>query len=105
MEIIDKATKLERVKKRVEDLKKFYKHVAVFVVVHVFFIGRRIFRDIDFGDSIFEAFTDISNYRLFFWWTIILILHAVKTYRFDFLFGKDWENRKIKEEMDKQENR
>jgi hypothetical protein len=102
MEIIDKNKKLEKAKKRVEQLKKFYKHVAFYVVITAFFIGRRIYKDISYGDSIFEAFTDISNYRLFFWWTVILILHGLKTYRFDFFFSKDWEERKIKEEVNKQ---
>jgi hypothetical protein len=104
MEIIDKANKLERAKKRVEELKKFYKHVAFFIVIHAFFIGRRIYKDIEYGDSVIEAFTDISNYRLFFWWSVILVLHGLKTYRFDFFFGKNWEERKIKEEMNKNKN-
>ena len=104
MEIIDKANKLERAKKRVDELKKFYKHVAFFIVINGFFIGRRIYKDIEYGDSVFEAFTDISNYRLFFWWSVILVLHGLKTYRFDFFFGKNWEERKIKEEMNKNKN-
>ena len=102
MEIIDKNKKLERAKKRVEQLKKFYKHVAFYVVIHAFFIGRRIYKDISYGDSIFEALTEMSNYRLFFWWTVILIVHGLKTYRFEFFFSKDWEERKIKEEVNKQ---
>jgi hypothetical protein len=104
MEILDKNKKLEKAKKRVEQLKKFYKHVAFYVVINAFFICRRIYKDISYGDSIFEAFTDLSNYRLFFWWTVILILHGLKTYRFDFLFSKGWEERKIKEEVNKQNN-
>lgn len=102
MEVINK--KLEKAKKHVEQLRKFYKHVAFYVVINAFFIGRRIYNDISFGDSAFESFTNIDNYRLFFWWGIILILHGLKTYRFDVLFGKDWEKRKIKEEVDKQNN-
>ena len=97
MEIIDKVNKFERAKKRVEELKKFYKHVAFYSVIHLFFIGRRIYKDIEYGDSVIETFTDISNYRLFFWWSVILILHALRTYRFNFLFSKNWEERKINE--------
>jgi hypothetical protein len=104
MEIIDKANKLERAKKRVEALKSFYKHLAFYIVINGFFIGRRIYKDIEYGDSIIDAFTDISNYRLFFWWSIILILHAINTFKFDFLFGKNWERRKIEEEMNKHKN-
>ena len=104
MEVIDRANKLKRVKKRVEELKKFYKHLAFYIVITGIFIGRRIYKDIEYGNSFIEAFTDISNYRLFFWWTVILVLHGVSINRFDFLFGKNWEERKIKEEMNKNKN-
>lgn len=104
MEVIDKKSKFERAKKRVDELKKFYKHLAFYIVINGFFIGRRIFKDIEYGDTFVEAFTAISNYRLFFWWGIILIFHGLNTFSFDFFFGKKWEQRKIKEEMNKNIN-
>lgn len=101
METHDKENKYLRAKKRVEELKQFYKHAAFYIVINGFFIVRRIYKDIEYGDSVIEALTDFSNYRLFFWWGIILIFHGINTFRFDFFFGKNWEDRKIKEEMDK----
>ena len=103
MEIKGMNDKYIKAKKRVEDLKQFYKHVAVYVIISAFFIGRRIYKDIEYGDAIIEAFTDLSNYRLFFWWSVILILHGLNVYKFNF-FSKNWEERKVKEEMDKQNN-
>ena len=105
MEVFDKKNKFVRAKKRVDELKRFYKHLAFYIIINGFFIGRRIFNDIEHGDPFFEAITDVSNYRLFFWWSLILIFHGFNTYRFNLFFGKDWEKRKIKEEIDKQENR
>ena len=105
MEIVDKVSKLEKAKKRVAELKGFYKHLAFYVIINGFFIGRRIYKDIVYGDSFIEAITEISNYRLFFWWGIILAFHAINVFKFDFLFGKNWENRKIEEEMNKYKNR
>ena len=93
-----------KAKKRVEMLKGFYKHAAFYIIINGFFIGRRIYSDISYGDSLIEAFTDLSNYRLFFWWGVVLLLHAINVYKFNF-FGKKWEERKIKEEMDKFNNR
>lgn len=104
MKVIEKANKFERAKKRVEELKKFYKHVALYIFVNAFFIARRIYKDIEYGDSYWEAFTDLGNYNLFFWWGVFLIFHGVKTLRINF-FSKDWEQRKIKEEMNKNNNR
>jgi len=93
-----------KAKKRVEELKGFYKHVAVYVVINGFFIGRRIYLDISYGDSFIDAFTEISNYRLFFWWGIGLLIHGLNTYRYRF-FSKNWEERKIQEEMNKENQR
>ena len=93
-----------KAKNRVEALKGFYKHFAVYVIINAFFIGRRIYRDIEYGDSFIEAFTDFSNYRFFFWWGIALAIHAVNVYKFNF-FSKNWEDRKIQEEMNKDNKR
>ena len=104
MEFIDKQSKFEKAKKRVEKIKKFYKHLTFYIIINGFFIGRRIFNDITHGDSIFEALTELANYRLFFWWGVILIFHGLNTFSFNAVFGKDWEKRKIKEEMNKHKN-
>jgi hypothetical protein len=103
MEAKNRGDKYIKAKKRVEELKGFYKHFAVYAVINGFFIIRRIYLDISYGDSWLEAFTEISNYRLFFWWGIGLIIHGLNTYKYSF-FSKNWEQRKIKEEMDKQNN-
>ena len=93
--------KYVRAKKRVEDIKSFYKHLTLYLIVNFIFIGRRIYKDIFYGDSIFEAFTDLSNYNFFFWWGVVLIFHAIGTFGIPNLFSKDWEERKIKELMNK----
>lgn len=94
--------KYARAKKRIEDIKGFYKHLTFYLLLNFIFIGYRIYRDIDRGDGVLEAFTDISNYRFFFWWGLILIFHAVGTFGIANLFSKSWEERKIKELMDKE---
>ena len=66
METKDRTDKYIKAKKQVENIKGFYKHAAFYIVINLFFIGRRIYKDIEYGDSVFEAFTEISNYRLFF---------------------------------------
>lgn len=88
-----------RAKKRIEDIKSFYKHLSFYLVVNLFFIGRRIYKDIQYGDSFIEAFTDLDNYNFFFWWGVVLIFHAVGTFGIPNLFSKEWEDRKIKEYM------
>jgi hypothetical protein len=104
METNNRNDKYIRAKKRVEALKGFYKHFAFYLVINGFFIGRRIYLDLYNGDSFLDAFTEISNYRLFFWWGIVLTFHAINVYKFNF-FGKNWEERKIQEEMNKDNNK
>ena len=97
----DKAYR--RAKKRVKDLKEFYKHFLLYFLVNAIFIGRRIYKDIDQGDPWVEAFTDRVNYDLFFWWGIRLIIHAATVFIAPNILSKEWEERKIKEQMEKNE--
>ena len=101
MESKSNSEKYIKAKKRIEDIKSFYKHLVVYILVNLFFIGRRIYKDVQYGDSLIDALTDISNYRLFFWWGLIVIFHAISTFDIVNLFSKDWEERKIKEYMNK----
>ena len=44
MENKEMSDKYLKAKKRVEDLKSFYKHFAFYIIINGFFIGRRIFK-------------------------------------------------------------
>ncbi|WP_420553159.1 2TM domain-containing protein [Tenacibaculum aiptasiae] len=101
MDSKQQSDKYIKARKRVEDIKKFYKHLTFYILINLVFIGYRIFKDIDYGSTFVEAFTDISNYKIFFWWGVILILHGVSVFGKDVLFNKEWEERKVKEYMDK----
>ncbi|MGB0891405.1 MAG: 2TM domain-containing protein [Flavobacteriaceae bacterium] len=97
---INNSEKYIRAQKRVEEIKQFYKHLMVYLVINFFFIGRRIYKDVVYrDDTLIEALFDMSNYRFFFWWGVILVLHGLKVFGTQNLFSKDWEDRKIKEYM------
>ncbi|MGG6230552.1 2TM domain-containing protein [Tenacibaculum sp. SDUM215027] len=100
MEIFNKEEQYIRAQKRVEEIKKFYKHLVVYILINLVFIGRRIYKDIVYrGESIFDAFLDLHNYRFFFWWGVIVFLHGFSVFAKGKLFSKKWEERKIKEYM------
>ena len=95
------SEKYKKVKKRIDEIKKFYKHFSVYLIINLFFIGRRIYKDIVRGDSVIEALTDLSNYNFFFLWGIGLIIHGIVVFGAPKIFSKDWEDRKINELMNK----
>ena len=83
-----------RAKKKVDSLIGFYWHFAVYVVVNVFLI---ILIGVNAG------FNGFGPYATAVFWGIGLLFHFLSVFGPDFFFGKDWEKRKIKEFMDKEE--
>ncbi|GFD82760.1 histidine kinase [Alteromonas sp. KUL156] len=102
METINREQQYIRAQKRVDEIKKFYKHLVFYILINLIFIVRRIYKDIVYGDeSVMEAFLDVNNYNLFFWWGVIVFLHGFNVFSKGKLFSKKWEERKIKEYMNK----
>jgi hypothetical protein len=83
-------------KKRIKEIKGFYIHLMAYILVNLFllFINKKIFH----GNIINFELQDLS---LMFFWGIGLFAHWVGTFGTHFFLGKNWEERKIKELMDK----
>ena len=106
MEIINKMenyneTKYKKAKKRVKEVKDFYLHLTVYITVNLVLIIVNL--------GVFQSgFTDIEipKWPMFttpFFWGIGLFFHGLKVFKNSFKFLKDWENRKIREYMEKEE--
>jgi hypothetical protein len=85
-------SKYQRAKTRVEKLKGFYTHFAIYLLFVPFFIFLNIIST-GFPWAIFP----IAG------WGLGILGHATKTFGWNPLFGKNWEERKIKEYMDEEE--
>ncbi|MBJ8054943.1 histidine kinase [Bacillus mycoides] len=79
-----------RAKKRMENLKAFYIHLTVYILVNLMLF-----------------FINISSDSSKLWflyplggWGIGIVIHGLTTFPFG-IFGKEWEERKIKEYMEK----
>jgi hypothetical protein len=99
-----KNKQLIRAKQRIEEIKKFYKHAVAYVLINLFlaFVWNFTFKI--FGDFVISNQFDGDNFTyLPIWliWGVFLAAHAIKTFGFPNAFGKDWEDRKIKEFMKK----
>lgn len=83
--------KYRRAKKRAKELKGFYSHLSTYVVVNIFFIAMNLWTKPE----------HLWFYYPLFGWGIGLFWHFCGVFVFN-KFGKDWEERKIKELMEKE---
>ena len=98
MEIIKNQDDIKylEAKKRVKQLKGFYIHLTIYVLVNLLIVFINI-QNLKPGESYFK----FENFITLFFWGIGLLAHAVSVFSPVHLFGKDWEERKTKELMEK----
>lgn len=97
--------KYERAAKRVKELKGFYNHIKIFVVFNGFlylirsgFLHQFLADDFPIRPEYFEwVHTNVLI------WGLILVAHALITYRNKFSFYKKWEARQIQKYLEKEE--
>jgi len=87
-----------RAKKKVDDLKGFYWHLAVYIVVNAFLI-------ILIGTNSSGGYFSFGAWSTAFFWGIGLFFHFIGVFGPNFMFGKDWEQRKIDEYMKKDQDK
>ena len=83
-------------KERVKKIKGFYSHLTVYVIINLFLIVGS-FYDRPFS---FDNFFRFSTFATAFFWGIGLLAHWSGVFGRDIFFGKNWEERKIKEFME-----
>ena len=80
-----------RAKARVEELKAFYNHAVIYVIINALLAGLNYYSDgWRFPWFLFPLLG----------WGIGLASHAIGTYRMNPFTGKEWEERKLRELMD-----
>ncbi|GHC53263.1 2TM domain-containing protein [Ulvibacter litoralis] len=92
MEPSNNDNKYYKAKKQVREIKKFYTTLMMYLI----FIS---------GLAMLNYYTNEFRYPWFLWaafgWGIGLFFQGVKAFQWNPFYGKDWEERKIKEFMDK----
>ncbi|MCJ7465135.1 MAG: 2TM domain-containing protein [Maribacter sp.] len=94
--------KMIRAKKRLEELKGFYWHFAVYLVVNIAISVLKISRNLSDGETFNEAFWDFGTFAVWFFWGIGLAFHAARVFSFNPFFGKDWEEKQIQKFMEEE---
>ncbi len=85
-----------RAKKKLEKVVGFYWHLASYIIVNTFLVIM-IITNTDDDRSIWN----FGTFATPFFWGIGLSFHFIGVFGANLLFGKNWEERKIKEFMDK----
>ena len=87
--------KYRRARKQVKELRGFYSHFISFVIVNAFLLMVNLVTS--------------PSHLWFFWpllgWGVGLSFHAYGVFGKNVFFSKDWEERKIKEIMEKDDGR
>ncbi len=87
----------EKAKKRVENEKRFYSHLTAYIIINI----ALLFINSGFVDEGFNNWLDWHLYITPIAWGIGLAAHGISVFGKIPTFGKDWEEKKIKELMDK----
>lgn len=88
-------------KKKVSEIKGFYVHLAVYLIINIFIVV---------ADSseffLGEGNVEISSFYTAFFWGIGLFAHWASVFGSNLFLGKNWEERKTREymEREKQQN-
>jgi hypothetical protein len=95
--ITSEQIRYEEAVKRVKKIKGFYTHALVYVVINIMVVIANV-QNYEPGESFFQ----FKTFMTAFFWGIGLLAHALSTFLPYFILGKDWEERKIKELMEKE---
>ncbi|MFD2916227.1 2TM domain-containing protein [Psychroserpens luteus] len=85
--------------KRVKRIKGFYTHLLIYIIVNLVFVYINI-QNLSEGESYFQW----RNFITLSFWGIGLLSHAGSVFLPSLIFGKNWEEKKIKDLMDKDSN-
>ena len=92
-------------KKKVKEIKGFYIHFLVYVLGNIFISGVIVF-GLTRGDerTFFDIISNFGVYSTWVFWGIGVLFHWIGVFEIVSFVGKDWEDKKIKELMEKEQN-
>lgn len=95
-----------KAKKRVKEIKGFYSHFLIYILVNIFISSIIIFGLTYSGESSFlESFSQFGVYSTWLFWGIGIFFHWLSVFGFKNILGSAWEEKKIKEIIEIDEER
>jgi len=97
MKNFEEQKRYENAKKRVEKEKGFYNHLTAYIIINI----ALLFVNSNFSHEGFNRWLDWNLYITPVLWGIGLLFHGISVFAKTPIFGKKWEENKIKEYMNK----
>ncbi|MBO6606994.1 2TM domain-containing protein [Psychroserpens sp.] len=91
--------KYERAKSKMQNLKAFYIHFTVYVIVNTIISIAKVIRNVNNGETFNEAIFDFATIGLWTIWGVGIAFHAFSVYGLDFFLGKNWETKQLEKYM------
>ncbi|MDA6068458.1 2TM domain-containing protein [Flavobacterium sp. AC] len=89
------AERYFQAQKKVEEIKKFYQHLTVYLLCNPIVIVVNLMTS--------------PGFLYFIWcllgWGMAIVLHGLKAFKYSPFFNKEWEERKIREILEKENNK
>jgi len=95
--------KYQRAKARVESIRGFYIHLAVYMVFNTIITVFKINRNLSNGETFNEAFFDFATFALWMFWGIGLVFHGLGVYSKSSKRFRDWEQRKLNQFIEEEQ--
>lgn len=96
----EEDNRLKKARKKVEDIKGFYKHLAAYVLVNIFLLVMQAI-NLEPGETFWSWGTFVTALS----WGVGLLAHWLSVFSRNVFFSKNWEERKIQEYMEQQKSR
>ena len=96
-----KEERFRRAEKRVKEIKGFYWHLFWYLAVNIFLTFGTSIRGFFYDGSFEMRDYNYGNFTIWFFWGIGLAGHWLHVFGMNIFFSRNWEERKIKEYMDK----
>lgn len=94
-----KEDKYTRARNRVQEIRGFYVHATVYVVVNIVILIFHFYISFQEGEPFFQ----FGHFLTPIFWGLGLFFHGVQTFRKNPFLGKKWEDRMIRKIMDEED--
>lgn len=99
---LEQKESLLRAKQKVKNLKLFYIHLVGYLILVLMLLYNLYI--IDENNTYADFFTWFNTIMILSW-TVFIALHAWNVFKGRLFFKKNWEERKLKEYLDNENNR